>query len=43
MTGPLTWDGTATHSEAARVWLKYKHGSQWALIVDVGDSWPTVE
>ena len=42
MTDPLTWDGTAAHSETAEVWLTYKHGSQWALVMDVGDNWSTV-
>ena len=42
MTGLLTWDGTATHSEAAGVWLTHKHRSQWALVVDVGNSWSTI-
>ena len=38
----MTWDGTATHSETTEVWLTHKHRSQWALVVDVGDSWFTV-
>ena len=38
----MTWDGVTTLSEAVRVWLTHKHGSQWSLIVDVGDSWSTV-
>ena len=42
MTGPLTWDGTTTHSEIVGVWLTYKYGSQWALIVDIDDSWSTI-
>ena len=42
MTDSLTWDGTTTHSEIAGVWLTHKHGSQWALVVDIGDSWSTV-
>ena len=42
MTDPLTWDGTAAHSDATEVWLTHKHGSQWALVVDIDDSWYTV-
>ena len=37
-----TWDYMTTHSEATEIWLTHKHGSQWALVVDVDDSLSTI-
>ena len=42
VNSPLIWDGTTAQSKAAGVWLIHKHKSQWALAVDIDDSWSTV-
>ena len=42
MTDLLTYGITATRNEAAGIWLTHKYKSQWALVVDVNDSWSTV-
>ena len=42
MNDLLIWDGTTAYNETAGVWLTHKYGSQWALIVDVGNSWSTI-
>ena len=43
MTGLLTWDGTTAHSETVGVWLTHKHKIQWVFVMDIGDSWSTIE
>ena len=39
---PLIWDCTTAHSEIIGVWLTHKYGYQWALVVDIDNSWSTV-